>query len=488
MFSIGKQLFRMSLKSGQYEIVQKTVPEGYKLVEEGTAKILHSKNNEVFYNNVQVFNRDMSTMAIKLFSEKNNFKEMNILEGLSATGLRAIRYWKEIPNLTTIIANDLSEEAVKEIKRNLEFNEISEKQIIPNKGDANEVMYQNKGKFQVIDLDPYGSASPFLDAAIQSLTDGGLLLVTCTDMMVLGGTQVATCYAKYGSVPVKTTSCHEMALRILLASIHQIATKHGKYIIPLLSCSIDFYIRIFIKIVSSPKEAKLGLTKISTMHKCVKCEYFHLTPFGVDQKNKQTQSTIQIGKECEICGGPLKMGGPFWNQPIQDNDFASYALDHVEKNQKLYSTSKRMISFLTLLSKELPNPFFYDVPSISSGLKINCPPLPIIRSAILNSGFKYSNTHCNPSGLKTDAPLIFIYELIAHYHKNTKENFKIEKGGLFERIISKETKNKFDFTLRDETKKDKEKPLYLPNPEPNWGPKSRAKKRKVEEIEEDKKN
>lgn len=37
-------------------------------------------------------------------------------------------------------------------------------------------MYQNrqlKSKFDVIDLDPYGTAAPFLDSAVQSVADGG---------------------------------------------------------------------------------------------------------------------------------------------------------------------------------------------------------------------------------------------------------------------------------------------------------------------------
>jgi tRNA (guanine26-N2/guanine27-N2)-dimethyltransferase len=41
----------------------------------------------------------------------------------------------------------------------------------------------------VVDLDPYGSASPFIDAAIGSIADGGLLCVTCTDLAVLAGSQ-----------------------------------------------------------------------------------------------------------------------------------------------------------------------------------------------------------------------------------------------------------------------------------------------------------
>lgn len=37
-------------------------------------------------------------------------------------------------------------------------------------------MYQSQAErapFDVIDLDPYGSAAPFLDAAVQAVSDGG---------------------------------------------------------------------------------------------------------------------------------------------------------------------------------------------------------------------------------------------------------------------------------------------------------------------------
>ena len=40
----------------------------------------------------------------------------------------------------------------------------------------------------VVDLDPYGTAAPFIDAAVQSVNDTGLLCVTCTDLSVLATT------------------------------------------------------------------------------------------------------------------------------------------------------------------------------------------------------------------------------------------------------------------------------------------------------------
>lgn len=81
-------------------------------------------------------------------------------------------------------------------------------------------------KFDVF-LDPYGNPTIFLDGAVQSIAEGGLLLVTATDMAILAGNNPESCYAKYGSIPLKTKACHEQALRILLRCIESRATVHG---------------------------------------------------------------------------------------------------------------------------------------------------------------------------------------------------------------------------------------------------------------------
>lgn len=76
------------------------------------------------------------------------------------------------------------------------------------------VMYRNMAnRFDAIDLDPYGCPSAFLDAAVQSVSEGGLLLITATDMAILAGNTPETCYLKYGAVSLKSKSCHEMASR-----------------------------------------------------------------------------------------------------------------------------------------------------------------------------------------------------------------------------------------------------------------------------------
>lgn len=74
-------------------------------------------------------------------------------------------------------------------------------------------MYTRKAQgnfFDVVDLDPYGCPSRFLDAAVQCVRDGGLLLITCTDMAVLAGNSPETCYVKYGAISLRNPACHEM--------------------------------------------------------------------------------------------------------------------------------------------------------------------------------------------------------------------------------------------------------------------------------------
>lgn len=160
------------------------------MINEGSCAIFNEGN--VFYNPVQQFNRDLSISVLSTYSylfskfgsqnkrfdldlDPLEFKEgfelflssqrgtkkddgIDILEALSATGLRSIRYAKEIPGVREILANDLSRQAVTSICKNVEHNQVAEL-VKPNAGDAIEVMYNREKRFQVIDLDPYGSPS-----------------------------------------------------------------------------------------------------------------------------------------------------------------------------------------------------------------------------------------------------------------------------------------------------------------------------------------
>ena len=55
--------------------------------------------------------------------------------------------------------------------------------------DTNKYMFncEEIDKFDIIDLDPYGSMVPFLYSTLKAIKKRGLLCVTCTDTRVLCG-------------------------------------------------------------------------------------------------------------------------------------------------------------------------------------------------------------------------------------------------------------------------------------------------------------
>ena len=105
-----------------------------KIIREGLAEI--ASEASVFYNPIQEFNRDMSIAAISTWARTYQKPSISILEGLSATGLRSIRYAKEITGKpATITANDFAIDAVSQIQKNILHNNVEEK-VTASQGDA----------------------------------------------------------------------------------------------------------------------------------------------------------------------------------------------------------------------------------------------------------------------------------------------------------------------------------------------------------------
>jgi tRNA (guanine26-N2/guanine27-N2)-dimethyltransferase len=161
------------------------------------------------------------------------FPGVNVLDALAATGLRSVRYLKEIPGVNHVTINDLDPAATDQAAQNVVRNGVDPTRVTIETGDATMLMYRHRDNnktesktYDVVDLDPYGTAVPFLDSAVQSVSHGGLLIVTCTDASVLCGNYPEVCYAKYGATNIPHARyTHEMSLRILLHAIESAATK-----------------------------------------------------------------------------------------------------------------------------------------------------------------------------------------------------------------------------------------------------------------------
>ncbi|XP_063331185.1 tRNA (guanine(26)-N(2))-dimethyltransferase [Pelmatolapia mariae] len=510
---------------------------GETVVKEGKAAILFPSANEVFYNPVQEFNRDLTCAVITEFArellaqrgvkvvvpgeqervvvslseetneaeaqteEKNGSEEpavkaavgekcehgLRVLEGLAASGLRSVRFALEVPGLQSVTANDFSAKAAALIARNAQYNGVSHL-LQASCRDASMLMYDmraKKDRYDVIDLDPYGSPASFLDAAVQSVSEGGLLCVTCTDMAVMAGNSGETCYSKYGSVSIKAKYCHEMALRIILHSLDQRAGVYQRYIQPLLSVSVDFYIRVFVRVFTGQATVKNSASKQALVYNCVGCGAFHLQRMGRRTSNgkhmKYSAATgPPVGPECEHCGQRHQLGGPIWAESIHDLEFVQKVLSAVSGHPSRFGTSKRIEGVLSMVTEELEDvPLYYTVDNLSSTIHCNTPPLLQFRSALLHAGHRVSLSHACKNAIKTDAPPAAIWDIMRCWEKiNPVKREKLSPTSPAFKILSTEPSFEACFTVREDANPQSRKrhlTRFQENPQAFWGPKARAK-------------
>lgn len=370
----------------------------YTEIIENGVKII--KTPETFYNPAQKINRDLTILCINEYIKST--PRPQIFEAMSATGLRGIRFAKELKECD-IFLNDSSLESVNIIKHNLLNNDINktdndnnfrynQKEIFVTNSDCNVILCKNVNKFDVIDIDPFGSPTPFINNALYSIKHNGLLCLTSTDTGVLCSNR-KKCLVKYNTlIAPGNPAHHDHALRILLGYVESQAGKYGKTIEPIISISIDFYIRVFLRI----KRKKVTSLNISY--------YFYCSCHNMWK--------VDVGDiTCRNCGSAkYKLCGPYYDGKMNDTSF----IENIMKK----TSNERITGFLNLLKYEVDDFMLYSIPDMSKYIKTNCIPLSAILSALLNQNYEVSLSHCEINAIKTTANIKTLYSIMREYVKN----------------------------------------------------------------------
>ena len=380
--------------------------DDYKIIsiEEGLTKIEFpeyekvSSDAPVFYNPHMELNRDLSILAIQVFQEEQS-REINICDLFGGSGIRGVRYKNEITGVGTVCINDISETANYYEKHNIELNNLSDIEVFQH--DASMFLRMKRGEFDVIDIDPFGTPSPFLDSASYCARRNSLLCVTATDTSALCGTYPEPCIRKYNSKPYKSEYCHETGIRILAGFVALTLSKYGKFIEVKMSHSTEHYMRLYIEVKKGPKKTDESLKNIGYISHCKNCLH-RQTSLGLASPIEET---------CPICGERLIHAGPLWLGDVQNKEFIEKMIEQTE--HKKINTEKQALKLLNscLLEAEAPATFF-DVHAICKSLKISAPKLDLIFNEIKKEGFIAIKTHYNPLGVKTDANIKDIQNIL----------------------------------------------------------------------------
>ncbi|MHA2025210.1 MAG: hypothetical protein ACW98U_04845 [Candidatus Thorarchaeota archaeon] len=352
----------------------------------------------VFYNPRMRLNRDLSVLFLSAYLEKHSIESM--CEPLTGSGVRTLRYLNECPGDFHAKMFDANPLAVETARRNVDNLNLGDRADVMH-GDAKLLLLaESRGKrFDFVDVDPFGTPAPYLNAAIQSLSPkGGLLAVTATDMPVLCGVYPKIALRRYGGFSTRAPFTHEIAVRLLNGLNYSIAGLNDCSMEPLAVLSTDHYIRTWVRIEANRTEANRQTSQLGTIHYCLGCMHTESMPVS------RTFKTENFNHKLDDCRGPVKVAGPLWNGPLFSDEFLRDALGMFEKeNQDIYhrrvpETIEKMIE-----ESEYTDYPFIDIHALCDLHGLAPPKNKDVMEHLRNRGFNAVRTHFKSTAIRTTA-------------------------------------------------------------------------------------
>lgn len=339
-----------------------------------------------FFNPQAKLNRDISMGVYRVFT-KNRESPISMGDPFAGVGARGVRVAVEVPKVDQIFINDGNRYALNLAKKSAILNQVSDKCKFSNRDVCNFLSIHSapKKRFSIIDLDPFGSPAPFIDCALRSTENNGLLSATATDMAVLCGVYPKASYRKYYGFSLRTEYSHEIGVRLLFGSAAHNAMRLGLGIKPFFSYRTRHYFRVYMTIHFGAGWKEKTYNEIGYILHCFKCGH------RIVKSNEN--------KECSKCKTIMKTAGPLWIGPIYNEKFLNDLIEDFTKH-----SIKKGINFATTALQEINmQPTYFTIDKISSKIGVATPNITLVISNLKKEGFYGSRSVLNPKGIKTNA-------------------------------------------------------------------------------------
>ncbi len=350
---------------------------------------------EIFYNPAMQFNRDLSTIFLKTCLEHANIQKPFLFDGYTGIGIRGIRYLKE-SNIDKAILCDAGDSTIPFTKKNVLLNKLSKRASVMHM-DVNRAL-SSSPLFDVIEMDPFGSPIQNIDSAFRRGKKKFILSLTFTDLANLCGGHKDACKRYYNAQSINCAFCHELAMRIILGRVANIASLHEFGITPLVSWYQGHYVKTFLLCESGAVKADNNFNKLGYAWLCKKC----------GDRGTHFEKPSACG-----CGEKLTIAGPLWLDKFSSKEILKKAAVNLA-GQKFHEGAllARLTKFIELLIAESEVPLFYTLSDLCSQAKIHVPKLVDFMAKLRSKGFEVTPTHFDPGCFKTNALLSDIVALL----------------------------------------------------------------------------
>jgi len=350
--------------------------------------------NPAFFNPSAKWNRDISMLVYNIqASTKYNKTFADSICGIGARGLRAS---VEVPKIDTVYLNDLNPVAIDLAKESAKLNQVENKCLFASNDVCKFLNFEERDfrKFDIIDLDPFGSPSPYVDCVLRAVSNHGLISITATDTAVLCGVYPKVCYRKYYGFPIRSEYSNEIGIRILVSFIALTASRFDLSVIPYFCHSNLHYMRVYLRIEFGNSLANSVTQKIGFLKHCQNC------------KHRRIENLCEQNLICEVCNKKCNLAGPLWIDSIHNSEFVGAMLtrlDNGDGNSMPINELNRLRKMIQICVDELAIPSYFETDTIASMAKKSSISLDKVISELSDNGYEASKTIMNDKGFKTNA-------------------------------------------------------------------------------------
>ncbi|GBC74885.1 tRNA (guanine(26)-N(2)/guanine(27)-N(2))-dimethyltransferase [archaeon HR06] len=351
------------------------------------------KAGEVFFNPFVKVVRDLAVLACKAYGEM--YGNFLIGDALAGVGAKALRIAKEVDKCYEAHLNDKSYLALEYAKKSALENGIENKCKFTNYEASYFLLKKvnEEGRFDIVEIDPFGSPSPYLDAALKAVRDEGLLCLTATDVTALCGIYKNVALRRYFGYPINNEFNHEIAVRLLISSTSFMGARLDLGLRPLFSHFTRNHARVYLKVLVGANKADETLRNLGYLAYCFNCLY---REFG-----------REVEKICPLCKSKLSIAGPLWIGELHDEDFLSRMIKNCPKE---FKEAEKIVK---LALEEINLPLgFYKIDKICKNLKISIPKISKVIESLRSLGYKASRTIFDGNSIKCNISIKELKEIL----------------------------------------------------------------------------
>ncbi len=338
----------------------------------------------IFFNRRMELNRDATILLLPLLEPSD------YLDAMGATGVRGLRVARECGIPVTISERDPS--AIDLITRNATRAGLP---VTVIHRDANALLSEQS--FDAVDLDPFGTPAPFIDAGIRGTRR--FLFVTATDTAPLCGAHLKAGIRRYDALPMNTEYHSEVGLRVLLGFVVRETARYDRGVEPLFCYAKEHFFRLHLRLLRGTKAADAGVQNLGFVHQCRKCPY-----------REEERSMFPSSLTCPHCGASLQPIGPLWLGSLRNKEIVEAMIARLGGME--LGSGKELAKLLELCRDELPASSHYDYHVLAKLLGCSPPDIMTVLERIRTEGYPATRTHFSGYGIKTEAPLSIIYDAL----------------------------------------------------------------------------